>query len=148
MNGHGETTALPGRVEACRTLLSHHVPLRLTTNFAKEYDRAELDVLARNLRDMSLERIQNGEKMRALRRSLLEGKLDAPCAKCGLRGVTTPSGLADSVRMLMHSLVPPAGFSGAAYLAANPDVAAAGADPVAHFLRSGRFEGRRLRPGG
>ena len=42
--------------------------------------------------------------------------------------------------------VPPPKFDGASYLAANPDVAAAGADPWEHYLRHGRAEGRRLRP--
>ena len=37
------------------------------------------------------------------------------------------------------------GFDPAAYLAANPDVAAAGVDPVLHYLDFGRYEGRRLR---
>jgi len=33
-------------------------------------------------------------------------------------------------------------FDAAFYLAANPDIAAAGVDPLAHFLSHGRFEGR------
>ncbi len=37
----------------------------------------------------------------------------------------------------------PKGFDPAGYLKANPDVAAAGVDPVEHFLRHGRSEGRR-----
>ena len=37
------------------------------------------------------------------------------------------------------------GFDPAAYLAANPDVAAAQADPVTHYLDFGRYEGRRVR---
>lgn len=40
----------------------------------------------------------------------------------------------------------PPGWDGAAYLQANPDVAAAGVDPAEHWLRHGRFEGRLLRP--
>lgn len=40
----------------------------------------------------------------------------------------------------------PAGFEPAAYLAANPDVAAAGVDAARHYLEFGRNEGRRLRP--
>ncbi|MEN9865678.1 MAG: hypothetical protein RL748_1268 [Pseudomonadota bacterium] len=38
-------------------------------------------------------------------------------------------------------------FDAAAYLAANPDVAAAGADALEHYLRHGHLERRRLRPG-
>jgi hypothetical protein len=37
-------------------------------------------------------------------------------------------------------------FDPAAYLAANPDVAAAGVDPLTHYEQFGRAEGRRLRP--
>ena len=38
----------------------------------------------------------------------------------------------------------PAGFDPKAYLAANPDVAAAGIDAVQHYLTFGRYEGRHL----
>jgi hypothetical protein len=41
---------------------------------------------------------------------------------------------------------PPPWFDAAAYLEANPDVAAAGADPLTHWLNHGQAEGRRLRP--
>ena len=34
-------------------------------------------------------------------------------------------------------------FDGARYLAENPDVAAAGMNPLVHFLYHGRFEGRQ-----
>lgn len=40
----------------------------------------------------------------------------------------------------------PPGFDGAAYLLANPDVAAAGVDPAEHYLNHGWREGRVLRP--
>lgn len=40
----------------------------------------------------------------------------------------------------------PDDFDAAEYLRANPDVAAAGADPVRHYLDYGRREGRKLRP--
>jgi serralysin len=38
---------------------------------------------------------------------------------------------------------PPAGFDTLGYLAANPDVAAAGVDPLEHFLSFGIYEGRQ-----
>ncbi|HZX28255.1 MAG TPA: phytanoyl-CoA dioxygenase family protein [Telluria sp.] len=38
------------------------------------------------------------------------------------------------------------GFDPALYLQANPDVAAAGVNPLEHYLAHGRKEGRRLRP--
>lgn len=44
-----------------------------------------------------------------------------------------------------EALLPP-DFDPALYLAANPDVKAAGADPAAHYLQFGRREGRKLRP--
>ncbi|MET0066178.1 MAG: class I SAM-dependent methyltransferase [Candidatus Thiodiazotropha sp.] len=37
-------------------------------------------------------------------------------------------------------------FDPEAYLQANPDVAAAGVDPVQHYLKFGQFEGRKLKP--
>lgn len=40
----------------------------------------------------------------------------------------------------------PRDFSAAEYLAANPDVAAAGMDAAEHYLSHGRFEHRRLKP--
>lgn len=40
----------------------------------------------------------------------------------------------------------PVRFDQAEYLAANPDVAAAGVDPLVHFCKFGFKEGRRLRP--
>jgi hypothetical protein len=38
------------------------------------------------------------------------------------------------------------GFDRAEYLAANPDVAAAGVDPVVHYVEYGKAENRRIRP--
>jgi len=46
MNGHGETTMNPGWIEPCITLLHQGIPIRLTTNLAKNYNRDELEVLA------------------------------------------------------------------------------------------------------
>ena len=40
----------------------------------------------------------------------------------------------------------PPGFDPALYLAANPDVKAAGVDPIVHYLHFGSREGRKLRP--
>jgi hypothetical protein len=40
----------------------------------------------------------------------------------------------------------PSDFSPALYLAANPDVEAAGVDPVAHYLEFGALESRKLKP--
>ena len=40
----------------------------------------------------------------------------------------------------------PTGFDAAAYLLANPDVAAAGVDAAQHHRQFGQREGRRLRP--
>lgn len=42
----------------------------------------------------------------------------------------------------------PAGFDASAYLRANPDLAAAGVDPIAHYMTAGFKESRPLTPGG
>ena len=54
----------------------------------------------------------------------------------------------DSFITATHSAQPdgPYHFDAAQYLAANPDVAQAGVDPLAHYLRHGHQERRRLRP--
>ncbi|WP_260853950.1 class I SAM-dependent methyltransferase [Paraburkholderia sp. BCC1886] len=57
------------------------------------------------------------------------------------RVVGQPSDLDTTV-----SVVVPYDFDGDAYLAANPDVAAAGVDPVEHYLRHGQHENRPLKP--
>jgi tetratricopeptide (TPR) repeat protein/SAM-dependent methyltransferase len=49
------------------------------------------------------------------------------------------------VTMLNRAMLPD-DFDPFLYLGANPDVAAAGVDPVEHFLDRGRIENRRLRP--
>lgn len=47
VNGHGETTYRDGWEILCARLLDRGVPLRITTNLAKPYSPAELEVLAR-----------------------------------------------------------------------------------------------------
>jgi hypothetical protein len=65
-------------------------------------------------------------------------------------------GLSQHLRRLLDPLKPsrpepnaatklPRGFDAQAYLKANPDVAAAGADPARHWLEFGQYEGRPLR---
>jgi SAM-dependent methyltransferase len=46
----------------------------------------------------------------------------------------------------VEPIVFPPGFDPAEYLAANPDVLAAGVDPVAHYRHHGWHEGRPIRP--
>ena len=41
---------------------------------------------------------------------------------------------------------PSAGFRTAKYLAANPDVRAAGIDPLVHYVQYGQAEGRAIYP--
>jgi hypothetical protein len=48
-----------------------------------------------------------------------------------------------SLKIFTPSL--PKGFDGDFYLSANPDVANAGLDPVAHYLQFGWREGRKLK---
>ena len=47
VNGHGETTFVPGWVEVCRPLLEAKLPLMIITNLAKVFSTEELEVLGR-----------------------------------------------------------------------------------------------------
>jgi MoaA/NifB/PqqE/SkfB family radical SAM enzyme len=47
VNGHGETTFVPGWTETCTALLDENLPLVLTTNLAKSLSKEEAEVLAR-----------------------------------------------------------------------------------------------------
>jgi hypothetical protein len=49
--------------------------------------------------EMLLSDILNGPEIRALRRSLLEGDLDAECASCPTRPLTDPESLRRKVRV-------------------------------------------------
>jgi hypothetical protein len=99
-----------------------------------------------NVHRASLSAILNGDAARRLRAALLSGKLDPMCASCrGKKLVPVGDLQSEVVRRLDDVRLPP-GFDPKLYLAANPDVAEAGLDPVHHFLRYGRLEGRPLRP--
>ena len=58
-----------------------------------------------------------------------------------------PAALKEKVIQLLGDATVPVSFEPAAYLLANPDVAASNFEPRQHFLTHGRFEGRRLLPG-
>jgi len=45
VNGHGETTFVPGWVDVCRPLLDAKLPLMIITNLAKVFSTEELEVL-------------------------------------------------------------------------------------------------------
>lgn len=65
-----------------------------------------------------------------------------------LNGVELPKKQIDAAAVNKHQVKPtkpPAGFDKAAYLKANPDVAAAKVDPVKHWLEFGYRERRPLR---
>lgn len=47
MNGHGETTILPGWVSVFERFFTAGIDIRLTSNFSKEFDQSELETLAR-----------------------------------------------------------------------------------------------------
>jgi hypothetical protein len=100
-----------------------------------------------NLASQNLPAILNGEPVRALRASLLEGALDRTCADCTMRAPTTPAALTAKVSQLLAEVRVPPAFEPGAYLRANPDLAGKNIDPLQHFLAYGRFEGRRLLPG-
>lgn len=90
--------------------------------------------------------ILQGEAIRRLRRDLLSAAPDAICRGCGLAGLISAAGLQAKVAALLAQVSLPDGFAPDAYLQANPDVARAGIDAQAHFLASGRLEGRSLAP--
>jgi hypothetical protein len=100
-----------------------------------------------NLAFQSLAAILNGGPIRALRSALLDGALDGTCANCTMRAPTTPAALKEKVLQLLADVTVPPSFEPAAYLQANPDLAAKKIEPLHHFLVHGRFEGRRLLPG-
>jgi MoaA/NifB/PqqE/SkfB family radical SAM enzyme len=45
VNGHGETTYMDGWDDICRDMLDHGLSIAITSNLAKEYTQAELEVL-------------------------------------------------------------------------------------------------------
>lgn len=65
---------------------------------------------------------------------------DQPLPEAAIKQMRPPIGRAAPPDRL------PADFDPRLYLAANPDVAAAKVDAAEHYMRHGRFEGRRLRP--
>jgi Iron-sulfur cluster-binding domain len=99
-----------------------------------------------NINTTKLPNLLTGTAMRNLRRALLEGTLDHTCQKCGLRAPTSPAALTQRVAEMLQSMTLPPDFDESLYLAANPDVRAASIDPVLHFLRFGRLEGRPISP--
>lgn len=54
----------------------------------------------------SLDAALNGEAIRAVRRQLLTGVLNAHCADCPARGLTDPASLARRLRSEMAALAP------------------------------------------
>ncbi|GAC1657546.1 MAG: hypothetical protein NVS9B12_09680 [Vulcanimicrobiaceae bacterium] len=99
-----------------------------------------------NVKVQSLAEIFNGEPVREVRRSLLEGDLDELCGRCNIRAVTRPEHLQKKVADLIERFKIPDDFDAELYLEANPDVAQAGIDAGVHYVRYGKNEGRRLRP--
>jgi hypothetical protein len=79
-----------------------------------------------------------------VRQDLLAGTPDAHCRGCGLRIAVTPAALQTKVRELLEKVQVPDEFDPILYLEANPRLREANVDPVEHFLRHGRFEGRQL----
>jgi hypothetical protein len=99
-----------------------------------------------NVREATLSAILNGPAVRQLRTELLTGALDGYCAGCRGKKLTAVETLQAEVTKRIEAVQLPRGFDPELYLAANTDVAAAGLDPVHHFLRYGRLEARPLRP--
>lgn len=101
---------------------------------------------AGNLGTSTLVQILEGPLMQALRASLLTATPDAQCKHCRLRAITTPEMLAQKVTAMLAGVRLPTNFDPDAYLDANPDVRQAHVDAAEHYLKWGRFEGRRLFP--
>jgi hypothetical protein len=99
-----------------------------------------------HLATSSLAEILTGEKAQQVRRNLLSGNMDRLCSECVLKATTPLVSLQAKIETLLQEVRLPLAFNPANYLRANPDVAAAKADPKAHFLMHGRFEGRPLAP--
>ena len=100
-----------------------------------------------NVREATLSEILNCPAVRQLRTELLTGALDSFCAQCRGKKLIAVEALQAEVTQRIEAVQLPPGFDPQLYLAANADVAAAGLDPVHHFLRYGRLEARPLRPG-
>lgn len=99
-----------------------------------------------NFVDTPLSAILNGAAVRRLRAELLSGEMDQFCADCRGRPLIAVDDFHEGVKQRVLAVRLPPGFDAALYLAANPDVAASGMEPTAHFLRYGRLEGRPLYP--
>ena len=99
-----------------------------------------------NINTQTLPEIFNSDGIREVRRGLLSGDLDELCGRCNIRAVTDPQALQQRVSDLIERFKLPADFDPQQYLAANSDVADAGLDPAAHYVRYGKNEGRLLRP--
>ena len=99
-----------------------------------------------NVREGSVSEILNGSAARHLRAELLDGALDRFCAGCRGKKLVAKEVFRAEVATHIEAVQLPFGFDPELYLAANPDVAKAGLDPVRHFLRYGRLEARPLRP--
>lgn len=134
------------RADHANSVISHHAQARLSAqqiaglqaelaNCRKQEagHLAEIGVLARRLEqsEQSLHNIQRSTSWRVTRPL----RYVSAQLKAGLHGAGAPVE-AEPLREL------PQDFNSSRYLQLNPDVDAAGADPVQHYLSHGRAEGR------
>lgn len=99
-----------------------------------------------NIRAQTPSEILNGTAARKLRAELLYGSLDRFCGPCRGKRLIPTDAFQAAVSQRLEAVQLPPGFDPQLYLAANPDVAEGGLDPINHFLRYGRLEARPLRP--
>jgi len=145
LNGHGETTFREGWTDICFALIERGVRVRITSNFAKSFDETELEALA-SMDEIAISiDTMDPKLLRDVRR------------KVDLRQIVTNVAFVRATAPRLHrrppafaflrilrSISPPSDFDTAGYLEANPDVKSAAQDPVDHFMRWGRLEGRPL----
>lgn len=99
-----------------------------------------------SLQKSTIAEILNGAEIRALRHSLLTGHLDKYCSQCSAKPPTNPSELQARVQAEISATTLPIDFDPDNYRLANPDLAQNDEDPRRHFRRTGRYQGRDLRP--
>jgi MoaA/NifB/PqqE/SkfB family radical SAM enzyme len=104
---------LNGGLAGVEAIQSYELPKGMTRDCTDPWTYAELETngdvkpcCARtgvgNLGQQELSQILSGEPIRRLRSDLLGGTPDSDCAKCHLRGATTPEALREKVLALLH----------------------------------------------
>ena len=136
-----DLTIDPGRTRSCLDPWTY-VEFRVDGSVAPCCVRPSVG----SLQESTLSEILNGPSIRALRASLLTGRLDAFCTRCSAKAPTTPEQLQARVRAEISAATVPVDFDPSSYRLANPDAGQTNEDSRRHFRHVGRYEGRDLRP--